>query len=262
MIESLYAPPSADIASTATLSWTTGSPNALYPVVNAKSEDPEEVAKANETTVQLTAVLPGSTQLVGVAAIHTNWAGKVATLSNTAGLSVPITVVDPEDELGINALWDVEGLPNTTSNTWRINVSGLATPAALGRLMLITTWVPLQMEWKFKEYETHPNLEHRTGNAKRHVYGTATKYRGWEGTTIKTEDHENLTSLRRETRGTLTPFLLVMDAAEPTGALVQFSNNRVEAVFEFYRGRFSNNTAIGKVSRSFDVEEVSAGVPL
>jgi len=202
----LYARPDWNVIADATLSWVVGGEDSDYPVINAKTLESDTVAKASATTATLRATLGGPVRLYGVAAINTNWPGLNPLLTNGGAMSaqsvVGGTVVEPEDDLCVNCWWDLENVSDAlaTSNVWNIAVAGTPTNVAIGHLALLTEFGWLRLDWNIELAEVVPNIEKRTGVGKRKQYRIPVRVREFTGTALKSEDRDELLSLRRAAR--------------------------------------------------------------
>jgi hypothetical protein len=259
----LVAPPSANLAPAASVSWSVGSADPTYPVTNIITLDPSLVAKTvSAGSATLAATLGGgATALQGVALINTNLRGRTLTLSNGAGLSVARVVPSPEDGLGVNVYWDLRGA-SSASASWSIAITGATAPIAIGTLVLVSTWTLLRVRWEWELGDVFPVIEHRTSYGARLQYRIPVRTRKYSALAFAAEQRNLVRQIAREAYGSVTPWPLVPDYEDDAVLLVQFVPTEHPETHVFGRGRFDNGTATGIVNRRLELEEVNAGVAL
>lgn len=254
--------PSNNAIAAATLSWAVGTADSDFPITNAKTLEPDVVAKANENTATLRLTFGGSTPLVGLVLINVNFPSVTVGLTNNGGMATQnVTVPDPEDDLCVNVFWDLDGVANTSATQWNIPVVGTA-PVTIGTIVPVLSWDEFRMRWGQKLVERFPVIEHRTGYQKRLQYRIPVRSRMFSGTPFYAEDRNLLRTVRREARGSITPFVFLPNRHDTDVALVQHAETDHEEQDEFHDGLFPDNTARGVVTMPLTLEEVSSGVAL
>lgn len=258
------APPSENLATGATVSWSVGTANATYPVTNVKTLEPDVVAKTTASgSATLAATLGAATALQGVALINTNLRGLTATLSNSGGLAAtPRVVPSPEDGLAVNVWWDLRGASGATAASWSIAITGASAPIAIGTLLLIRTWTLVRVRWEWELGDVFPVIEHRTSYGKRLQYQIPVRTRKYSALAFDAAQRNFLRQVAREAHGSVTPWTLVPDYEDDAVLLVQFVETDHPETHRIGYGRFDNATAIGIVDRRLELEEVNAGVAL
>jgi hypothetical protein len=259
----LVAPPSANLAPAATVSWSVGTADSTYPVANVKTLDPSLVAKTvSAGSATLTAALGGgATALEGVVLINTNLRGRTLTLTNGAGLSVARVVPSPEDGLGVNVYWDLRGV-SSASASWSIAITGATAPIAIGTLVLVSAWTLLRVRWEWELGDVFPVIEHRSSYGARFQYQIPVRTRTYTALAFDAAQRNLVRQIAREAHGSIVPFPLVPDYEDDAVLLVQFIPAEHPETHRFGRGRFDNGTATGIVDRRLELEEVNAGVAL
>lgn len=153
MGKSRIARPGDNVAPDATVSLTSGTANALYPVTNLVNRDPAKPFKATGTSCTIRFTWSGDRVLVGIAIINHNLGGLTLTLTNAAGLnqSVPIAA-NGADLLCVNAPFDFSGLAAgvRTDDIWDLAISGAATPVAIGEIQMLTALRDPRWNWGLK----------------------------------------------------------------------------------------------------------------
>lgn len=259
----IVAKPSANIAGSATPSWSVGTANASYPVTNVITTDPGTVAKANETTASLRLTWGGSKTLKALALINTNLGGKTLTLSNNGGMT-PQTVTVPSNADGLlqNCWFDLRDVANNAATQWTIAVTGASAAVAIGTVLALDALLEPHVKWSYDLGQRVPAIVHRSSMQHRFAYDVPVRTRPYEGRIDWAEDYTDLTALLIEARKYL-PFFLVVNEDEPDASLVQFADDEVNlSSFEFFTGEFHNSTVDGIVAQTLRCEEVNAGVAL
>ena len=254
--------PSNNAIDSFTLSWAVGSADSEFPITNAKTLEPDVVAKANENTatMRLTAVSPVA--LKGLALFNVNFPGVAVGITNNGGMATQTkTVPEPEDDLAIHVFWDFDGVSGAVATQWNIPVVG-SHPVTIGTVVPILDWDEFRMRWGQKLVERFPVLEQRTGYQKRLQYRIPVRTRIFSGTPFYAEDRNLLRTVRREAHGSMTPFVFLPDRNDADVALTQYAGTDHEETAQFTDGLFTDDSARGVVEMPITLEEVSSGVSL
>lgn len=264
MPSTLYAKPSANVIAGATLSWAVGTANASFPLTNAKTLEPDVVAKANETTATLRLTYSGAQALEGLALFNINGRGLTIALTNNGGMATQNKVVpNPEDGLGVNVYWDLRGVASASAAQWNVAVVSAAGPVTFGTVVPISSWsTAMHIRWGFELRDVFPVIPKRTGYKKRLQYRIPVRYRMFSGVAPLAADRNALRTLRRETFGTITPWVFVPNSSEGEVLLVQFADEQFSETTKIFRGSFDSSTVHGAVDQPISLEEVNAGVAL
>lgn len=265
MSGSLYALPSKNKLSTATLSWAVGTANAAFPLTQLSGShalEPDEVAKANETTATLRLTWGGSQALEGLALFNVNGKGTTIGLTNNGGMATQNKVVpSPEDGLGINVYWDLRGVASASATQWNIPIVGAAGPVTFGTVIPILSWSEMHLRWEHELGDTFPVIEKRTSYKKRLQYRIPVRYRMFSGVALLATDRNALRTLRREAQGSIIAFPFVPDKDDNDVILMQFAMEEHKETYVSVAGSFLS-TVEGIVDQPIVLEEVNAGVAL
>lgn len=254
--------PSNNAIAAATLSWAVGTPDSEFPILNAKTLEPDVVAKANENTATLRLTYGAPVVLKGLVLINVNFPGVTVGITNNGGMTAQTkTIPDPEDDLAIHVFWDLEDVLGTSATQWNIPVVG-SHPVTIGTVIPVLDWDEFRMRWGQKLVERFPVIEHRTGYKKRLQYRIPVRTRDFFGTPFYAEDRNLLRTVRRETHGSMTPFVYLPDRNDTDVALVQYAGTDHEEQQVFTDGLFPDSSARGIVDMPVTFEEVSSGVSL
>lgn len=256
-----FVKPSDNVAPSATPTFSVGTVDSDFPLANVLTLEPDVVTKANENTATLRLTWGGSKTLVGLALINVNFPGVTIALTNNGGMATQnVTVPAPEDDLMINAFFDLDGVANRSGTQWNIAVVG-SHPVTIGTVIAIEEWTEVRMRWDYELKERFPVIEHRTSYQKRLQYRIPVRYRVYSGTPFYAEDRNTLRTIRREAYGSITPVCFVPDRNDDDVLLAQFSGDFAERT-TFTDGLFPDDTARGVVEMPITLEEVSGGISL
>lgn len=266
MSGSLYALPSKNKLPTATLSWAVGTANAAFPLTQLSGShalEPDEVAKANETTATLRLTWGGAQALEGLALFNVNGRGTTIGLTNNGGMATQNKVVpSPEDGLAVNVYWDLRGIASASATQWNIPIVGAAGPVTFGTVIPILSWSEnMHLRWNYEVGDVFPVIDKRTSYRKRLQYRLPVRYRTFSGTALLATDRNALRTLRREALGSITPFVFVPDKDDSDVILVQFAAEDHKETYQSVAGSFAS-TVEGIVDQPIVLEEVNAGVAL
>ncbi len=251
--------PSYDIAASATPTWAVGTPNGSYPVANVITVDPGEVAKANETTATLRLTWSGSKVIVAVLVINTNLGGELitATIGSKSGSA---TVPDNPDGLLQNVWIDLDGAGNS-GTTLDIAVTGADNPVAIGRVIALTAILEPHVKWGYDLSQTFPDITHVNSLDQDFVLDVPVRRRLYNGTVEWAEDYNDLLTLLLEARRNVA-FAVIPNVDDPDCGIFKFVGELPKPSFDFFDGRFDNDTVSGLVRQTLQIKEVNAGVAL
>lgn len=228
----LYARPSDNLATVATISVTAGAADASYPATNVNDGKSHSVVRSTGTSITLRATFGASKTLEAVALINTNATG--ATLTNGAGLNESITIpTTPEDGLPLDPWIDLRGLANTGSTTWDIALTG-PSGVGLGELLLIETLRDLPLQYGLKQRDLHRCSLQETDYGVRLKYSMGVRRRSVAGGAILTETlRAALLSLQRDAFGPYSEFLLIPDADVNDALCVDLTAETLEVLRDY-----------------------------
>jgi len=259
MAGSSIALPSYDIAAQAVPTWVVGTPNGSYPVANVITVDPGEVAKANETTATLRLTWGGSKVIVAVLLINTSLGGELvtATIGSKSGSA---TVPDNPDGLCQNVWIDLNGAGNS-GTTLDIAVVGADNPVAIGRVIALTALLEPHVKWGYDLSQSFPDITHTNSIDQDFVLDIPVRRRLFNGIVEWAEDYTDLLTLLLEARRN-TAFAVIMNVDDPDCGIFKFVGELPKPSFDFFDGRFDDESVSGIVRQTLQIKEVNAGVAL
>ncbi len=251
--------PSYDIAPSATPTWVVGTPNGSYPVANVITADPGTVAKANETTATLRLTWGGSKTIVAILLINTNLGGELitATIGSKTGTA---TVPENSDGLCQNVWINLDGAGNS-GTTLDVAVTGAAHPVAIGRIIALTALLEPHVKWGYDLSQSFPDITHTNSIDQDFVLDIPVRRRLLNMTVEWAEDYTDLLALLLEARKN-TAFAVIPNVDDPDCGIFRFVGELPKPSFDFFDGRFDNDTVSGLVRQTLQLKEVNAGVAL
>jgi hypothetical protein len=257
-----YGLPSDNIASSGTPTWAVGTADTDFPLANSLTLEPDVVAKANENTATYRLTFGASKTLVFVAFINVNFPGVSVSLTNNGGMAAQVkTVQTPEDNLSISVFFDLSEVALNSATQWNLAVTGSA-PVTIGTVITLEDIGEFRMRWDYSLDERFPVIEHRTSYGKRLQYRVPVRARTFSGVPFWAADRNALRTLRRETRGSITPFVFVPDLNDDDVLLVQFGSDTHQERTSWLDLTHDEEIGQGVVEHPVVLEEVSNGLTL
>lgn len=253
----LYCRPSDILTPEATLSLTSGTANADFPLANAQDKKAHTVFKSTGTAATIRSHWSSPVTIEGIALVYHKLAGATVTISNPAGFSKALTIpANSEDGHCLDPWDDYRDLDDTTDDDWDITISGVTGVVTIGEILWIETLreAVLDIGPSFDDQQAsliQPTDYHPHAN----VYSMATRCRKFRGHCWLATVADDLLSLHRDARGPVRPFLLVPDSDKNDALYAHWATDLQRQVEALARGTGARMT---------DVEFVEAirGLPL
>jgi hypothetical protein len=241
-VSSAFAPPSADIFTTATLGAT--NEDADYPIENAQDYNPANPFKATTTSTTIT-VTHSSSARKAVAFINHNLVGATVTVGGVS-VTIPSRTLDGQC---VNA-WKLLDLGAGTSTS--IVISGASANVQIGRICLVSALTDMPWLYGLEMYRRHPVSAIRTFGESEHVYDKGLSIWGARGLVNREASRSAIEGLWASAKGRNIPWLIIPDQAVNEAHYVRFV-----ADAQNYRRVIPNATEM-----PIEVEEVSMGLVL
>lgn len=265
--QTLYARPSRNVAPNATWTVTAGTLDTGYDADAVADLAPASAVLAEGTSLTLRATFISAQTLVGIAIVNHNFAQgspyASVTLTNGAGLSVPLTVPDDyENGLPRGFYEDFTASANRTSTVWNIVITGNAEPVAVGEIVLLTSW-DTDIEFlvdTVDDEEYVPTIRHRTHAGVRMVYKPQVAWRTFRGEVFAEDDGVSLQTLARDCEQAGENFVWIPESDINEAFFVHFAERSLKRIRVLSRNHDPN--AIGVVRVPVVLEEEGSGRPL
>jgi hypothetical protein len=241
-VSSAFAPPSADIFTTATLGAT--NEDADYPIENAQDYNPANPFKATTTSTTIT-VTHSSSARKAVAFINHNLVGATVTVGGVS-VTIPSRTLDGQC---VNA-WKLLDLGAGTSTS--IVITGASANVQIGRICLVSALTDMPWLYGLEMYRRHPVSAIRTFGESEHVYDKGLSIWGARGLVNREASRSAIEGLWASAKGRNIPWLIIPDQAVNEAHYVRFV-----ADAQNYRRVIPNATEM-----PIEVEEVSMGLVL
>ncbi len=261
--------PSDNLVQGGTLSVSSGTPDAAFPVANLGNLNPAHPSKFTTLTGRWVIDL-GSAKEIDLV-----WLGSNNLDSGLAGVKIEANATDTwgapslsqtitiptfdADRFSVNPILDLTGVSPRTFQFWSV-VFGTANsfPIAVGEWILSTSirQFSKNVDMGLVINEAHPQIEHRTDLGVTAVFSYGTKWRTLSGSffTGVQADIDAMRSLQRDAAGRAKAFLLIPDQAINEGWFVRLT--RASALVP-HRRRFQRHH-----DWPFEVQEVGRGLTL
>jgi hypothetical protein len=241
-VSSAFAPPSADLFTTATLGAT--NEDADYPIENAQDYNPANPFKATTTSTTIT-VTHSSSARKAVAFINHNLVGATVTVGGVS-VTIPSRTLDGQC---VNA-WKLLDLGAGTSTS--IVISGASANVQIGRICLVSALTDMPWLYGLEMYRRHPVSAIRTFGESEHIYDKGLSIWGARALVNRESSRSAIEGLWASAKGRNIPWLLIPDQAVNEAHYVRFATDAQQ-----YRRIIPNATEM-----PIDVEAVSLGLPL
>lgn len=225
--DTLYGRPSDNICASATLSLTTGAAAAGYPLTNLQDLRPDTPFKCTGVNATIVCTFGAAKTLQAIALAHHNLYGLTITVTNNGGVMASQNLVVPavsNDGLPVNPWIDLRSVAGNSAAVWTITIAGAAANVAIGELLLIQTLRSMPLRYGCEIVERHPALTHRTEYDVKLSYGMGLRYRRMTGMIEKESERASLLALHRDARGTLKPWLFILESDVNDAMFVAFDD--------------------------------------
>jgi hypothetical protein len=241
-VSSAFAPPSADLFTTAALGAT--NEDADYPIENAQDYNPANPFKATTTSTTIT-VTHSSSARKAVAFINHNLVGATVTVGGVS-VTIPSRTLDGQC---VNA-WKLLDLGAGTSTS--IVITGASANVQIGRICLVSALTDMPWLYGLEMYRRHPVSAIRTFGESEHIYDKGLSIWGARGLVNRESSRSAIEGLWASAKGRNIPWLLIPDQAVNEAHYVRFVTDA-----QSYRRIIPNATEM-----PIEVEAVSMGLVL
>jgi hypothetical protein len=242
-VSSAFAPPSADLFTTATLVAT--NEDADYPIENAQDYNPANPFKATTTSTTITVT-------------HSSAARKAVAFINTSDLTGATITVG-----GVSVTYAARTLDGQCVNFWKLLDLGAATSTSIvitgapatvqiGRICLVSALTDMPWLYGLEMYRRHPVSAIRTFGESEHIYDKGLSIWGARALVNRESSRSAIEGLWASAKGRNIPWLLIPDQAVNEAHYVRFVTDAQQ-----YRRIIPNATEM-----PIDVEAVSMGLVL
>lgn len=210
------------IEPSATFSVAAGSIDSLYPVINAQSPYPWEMARFTGTSGTIRATFGGAQNLQAIGFINTD--ATAIQLTNNNGLNVAISIpAIPLDGRKKDPWIDLRVIGSSASQ-WNVALTG-PTGVGIGRIALALNVRELEFLLATpKRKHTHPVIRHVTDGHVSWRYGRALRVRQWAGVIGRPTYEAEALDLEDANQGSRYGSLLIPDIDVNDAWLVELTS--------------------------------------